>query len=637
MSVQIIHSNFTAGELTPLLYGRVDFAKYRNGAAKIRNSFIVPQGGLTNRFGTIFEGETTIAPDDAYQLFTLNYGDGNKYELILHNFRITIYLAGILKADVPTNYGRDIVPFIRAKQEGNRFEFVHEDHKPTVLVRNPLDDTDWTLSEVTFRNEPTFDFARDYDNVTFVVGSATGHNVTLTAGTPFFSTRHYLGLFEASGTMRITAIISPTVVHGNIISPFQTGELTISGKDAYIGEPIFSTLRGWPKSLDFYQGRQWYGGTKSLKNGIFGSATFDAFNFDDSKSTASDSISLIISELENNEVEFLTHNKDLFVLTNDAEYSTPPFSDKPASPENTYFVMQNDHGVSEKVAPVIIQNNPLVIDKGGAYVRLFQYSVQRNKYTAANISILSPHLIRDPVSATVFKNPIINDSTFVLIVNNDGTMAIFQYIEDEQIAAWVLAETDGLYKRVAGSGSDVAVLVERNNKLYIERFHFSILMDSAKDQTFGSPQLVVGGLSHLNGKTVTVLADNFLQTSKLVSEGQITLDTAATRVIVGLPIEWEVETLPVEYMTERGNNRYLKKRIRTVYLDYYESLGLKIDGQDIPTLNFGEDYFGRALTPRTEIHEHTQMDGWERNASITISGDKPFRYNIRSITLGVEQ
>lgn len=643
--VQLIHSNFTAGELSPLLYGRVDFAKYQNGAAVLSNVFIVPQGGITNRFGTFFVAQTTVNYGDNVQIYILNYNNTIKYLVVHSAKKFEIYHDFTLKATVINTHEQSEINAFRAKQEGNKLEFVHENHKPAILARSDTSDTTWTFTEVTFRNEPTFDFASDYDDVAFIMNKAVGHDIQLLSTKAFFEPRHVGGLVEASGVYRITTLVSGTEVKGNILSPFEANTLVFEGKEAYIGEPVFSATRGWPRSIDFYQGRQWYGGTKSIKNGIFGSAVFDAFNFDDSGVTASDAISIIISELENNNIEYLIHNKDLFVLTDNAEYSTPPFSDKPASPENTYFLMQNDHGVISNVNPVILENNPIIVDRGGKFVRIFQYSVNSNKYVASNISILSPQLIRNPISAAVFKNPELNDGIYVLLVNTDGTMAVFQFINSEQIAAWVIAQTDGSFRRVVASGSDVYVLVERTTNqgansttnMYIEKFDFSVFLDSEKAQTFGSPETVIGGLSHLDGKTVTVIGDGFLQDSKIVASGQITIDTAATNVKVGLPIAWEVEPLPVEYMTEEGNNRYLKKRIRTAYLDYFQSLGIEIDGQDITTLSFGTGAFGDPLIPRTEIFEYTPMDGWERNQTVKISGNKPFGFTIRAITFGVEQ
>lgn len=53
---KVIQPSFAAGELSPSLYGRVDFAKYRIGAARMRNFFVDYRGGASNRPGTLFVG-----------------------------------------------------------------------------------------------------------------------------------------------------------------------------------------------------------------------------------------------------------------------------------------------------------------------------------------------------------------------------------------------------------------------------------------------------------------------------------------------------------------------------------------------------------------------------------------------------
>ncbi len=51
------------------------------------------------------------------------------------------------------------------------------------------------------------------------------------------------------------------------------------------------------------------------------------------------------------------------------------------------------------------------------------------------------------------------------------------------------------------------------------------------------------GLDHLEGKTVSILADGNVQTQRVVTAGQITIDPPGARVHVGLPIEADLETL----------------------------------------------------------------------------------------------
>lgn len=53
---KLIQPSFSAGELSPSLFGRVDLAKYKVGAARMRNFFVDYRGGASNRVGTKFVG-----------------------------------------------------------------------------------------------------------------------------------------------------------------------------------------------------------------------------------------------------------------------------------------------------------------------------------------------------------------------------------------------------------------------------------------------------------------------------------------------------------------------------------------------------------------------------------------------------
>ena len=55
--VSIIKTNWTAGELSKALFGRVDIAKYQNGAEILENFIVQPHGGITRRPGTKFVKE----------------------------------------------------------------------------------------------------------------------------------------------------------------------------------------------------------------------------------------------------------------------------------------------------------------------------------------------------------------------------------------------------------------------------------------------------------------------------------------------------------------------------------------------------------------------------------------------------
>jgi hypothetical protein len=61
MSENVIQTSFQAGELSPNLSARVDFAKYRSGAATMRNFFVDYRSGASTRPGTEFIRPAPIA------------------------------------------------------------------------------------------------------------------------------------------------------------------------------------------------------------------------------------------------------------------------------------------------------------------------------------------------------------------------------------------------------------------------------------------------------------------------------------------------------------------------------------------------------------------------------------------------
>jgi hypothetical protein len=83
----------------------------------------------------------------------------------------------------------------------------------------------------------------------------------------------------------------------------------------------------------------------------------------------------------------------------------------------------------------------------------------------------------------------------------------------------------------------------------------------------------LGGLSHLNGKTVTILADGSVQPSQAVSGGSITLSPAAAIVHVGLPYTAAFQTLKPEIPLRDGTTQGRKVRVVEVILRFLNSRG----------------------------------------------------------------
>ena len=93
MTTPTIQPSFSAGELSPSLYGRVDLAKYHVGVALARNFFIDYRGGLSNRTGTAMVGQCKDS-STTNRLIAFQYSTLQTYALIFGNHTMRVVMNG---------------------------------------------------------------------------------------------------------------------------------------------------------------------------------------------------------------------------------------------------------------------------------------------------------------------------------------------------------------------------------------------------------------------------------------------------------------------------------------------------------------------------------------------------------------
>ena len=82
--VRQYQSNFTIGEIDPLLRGRVDIEQYYSSVEKAKNVIFEPQGGFSRRPGLKFVADYTssVSVTDAIRLIPFEYSTGQTYLLV---------------------------------------------------------------------------------------------------------------------------------------------------------------------------------------------------------------------------------------------------------------------------------------------------------------------------------------------------------------------------------------------------------------------------------------------------------------------------------------------------------------------------------------------------------------------------
>ncbi len=517
----------------------------------------------------------------------------------------------------------------------------------------PLDvTTPWELVDAVFQYFPTFDFDQAYEGGIFTISAVNGVNRTLSIGfTAFEFTAKFVGglFFGNGGVMRLISLTDSKNMVGNIIQDFSgdglipPSPIPIFGKDALLTEPAFSNTLGWPKSGTFFQGRLWFGGSKALPAGIFGSVINDFFNFDGSQGVDSGAIFVFIQSTKANIVRFVIGTQSLIVFTTDGEFSTQVILENAVTPSNISLIQQSKNGSSD-VEPIAIDDQVVFVDRSGKIVRTMIYDSQHGAYSADNISILSSQLIENPVSSAVYKGNTADDSTYLFLVNQkegseiDGTVAAYQTLQSQSVSAWTLLTTDGKFKQTTGSSNNAFFVVERLGKLYVEQLDFDLLLDAAVVSVNDPPTNLITGLDHLNGQSVRVIADGVIIEPLLtVTSNVLQLPFAAKNVTVGLDFKPLIQTLPISMNTQTGPNFYLPKHIKRVFVDFFESLGIEVDGIPLKDLKFSVNNFDVPTPPRTGFDSLMISKGHESKQQIvTITQSLPLPMTIRAIGVEVD-
>ena len=641
-----IQTNFTTGEVDPLLKSRIDINQYFNALDQARNVLIQPQGGIERRPGLqfIFEVPSAANPQNGMKLIPFEFSTTQSYMLLFVHNRMYIFKNKELVTNInssgndylTTTIGSTVLATMDHTQSADTLIVVQEDMAPKKIVRGGSHST-WTISDISFEFIPKFNFtpAETTINQT-ITPSAVDGNITITAGGSVFTSSHVNQFVEANdgmGRARITRFVSGTSVEAVVEIPFfNTSAIASGGTFLDTGyEDSFSTSKGFPRTCTFHEGRLYFGGVKSRPNTIFASRVARFFDFNPGEALDDDSIELTISTDSTNAITGMFSGRDLQIFTKGGEFFLPQSTLDPITPTNVVVNGATRRGSKEGIKPVGAESGTLFIQRAGKSLREFLFSDVELSYISNNISLLSSHLLKSPSDMALRKATSTTDGDLLLIVNEtDGSLATYSILRGQNVIAPSLSTTDGEFVNVGVDVDQIYFTVKRTissaDKYYVECFNDDNTTDSAKLYSGGSKPstTTVTGLSHLEGKTVKVIADDQMQLDKTVNSGQITLDAVPTTYVeIGLNYTPTIKTLPVELKLSSGNIVAQKKRIVEATANLYLSQNLTLNGNDL--LFVAGDFF-------TGKKRKKPMLGYDRDGQMTFSQSAPLFFTL----LGVE-
>jgi len=188
MRIMQFQTNFSVGELDPLIRARTDLAQYKNALEEATNVIIQPQGGFKRRDGMKFIYDFGSSFTE-FKVIPFEFSVDDSYLLVFVNQRIYVFKSGVLQANIngsgndyiaATDITTAMLDEINYTQAVDTLILCHEDLQTKRLVRNS--DTSWTLENLPITNLPQYAYAFDTHMPDFTITpSASTGNITITA------------------------------------------------------------------------------------------------------------------------------------------------------------------------------------------------------------------------------------------------------------------------------------------------------------------------------------------------------------------------------------------------------------------------------------------------------------------------
>lgn len=615
--------SFTAGELSPALWARVDLAKYGSGLKTAINLFIHPHGGASNRAGLEFINEVKASANvtrlipfqfNAEQSYILEFG--NKYARVYRDGGLV--LSGGSAYEFVTPYASADLDQLVVTQEADVMYITHTGYAPRKLSR--LADNNWSLSTPTFAptmtapGAPTVTKPGDTSGETGYTATVYRYRVSaisdasgeeslpsgsgsVTNDLSIAGGRNRISWSAVAGAARYIVYKEDNGVYGYIggteATQFDDENITADLADTpQTGYNPFTGAGNYPRCSTFIDQRLAFGSSLNNPQAVWLSQAGNYENFGYSRPRkASDGFEFRIRARQVNVIRALLQVRGLMTLTSGAEWVITGGPDEYLTPDNIVIKNQGYRGAA-LVQPIVVGNTVLFAQDRGGVVRDFSYEFTEDAFVGKDLTILARHIFEGrEIKAWAYAQA---PFSIVWVVLDDGSLCSLTYIKEHDVWAWTRHQTDGVFEDVTVIGEgreDVPYFIVRRTiggvqKRYIERLH-DRSFTSVEDAFFVDSGLSYSGapvsnisLPHLAGKEIVALCDGNVVRGLTADAGTgaVTLPYAASTIHAGLAYEATLQTLDLDLgsVTGLGTVQARNKSISEVSLRVEQTRGIWI-------------------------------------------------------------
>ncbi len=425
-------------------------------------------------------------------------------------------------------------------------------------------------------------------------------------------------------------------------------------------EGTWSAVRGYPSAITFFGERAVYGFSTSDQQDIWLSEIGD---FEDFEAGVNDSDAFTITLPTANRGRWLGSLETLAAGTTGDEWRIRASNlDQALTPTNFDIKKQTSHG-GANIQVLEVNEAIIFIDSVARKIREYTFSDPKQKYVAPDLTALAENITSGGItSAAIQRNP---DSIIWFTIANSPYLISMTYEREQNVVAFAEHPLggDGIAESVTVSPSTSEDRITLTGQWTIQEAVKRFILEmqprdwgsttDATDSFFVEAGVIdteltttVSRLDHLEDKTVSVLVDGAVQTSKTVSSGQITLDKVAiNKAIVGLPIEYQVSPMRMDITTQTGTTHGSIKKISEIVISFFAtSLAQYGDDEDTYDIDWRTDesygsppalYTGDI--PRDGEGGLSFDGGFSTEDNIIISGSAPLPCTVRAIILRTQK
>ncbi len=407
----------------------------------------------------------------------------------------------------------------------------------------------------------------------------------------------------------------------------------------------------YPSTGTYHEQRRWFAGTNNKPQVLWGTRTGTDSNLTSSiPSRDADAMELRVAASQYNQIRHLVALTDLIAFTAAGEFRI--FADgAPAITPTSVSIKPQGFAGASNVQPVVTAGSILYVQAQGSRVREFAYNSDASAFRTTDVSIMAPHRFNGyTITQLAYARA---PDQILWAVRNDGVLMGLTYLPDQQVFGWHFHDAeDGLFESVcvvAEGNEDVlyAVVsrtVDGRAVRYIERLRTRIFTD-AEDAFYvdsgltydGAAATTISGLWHLEGVEVDILADGAVESRQTVTNGAVTLGTAASKVHVGVPMTSDLTTLPLSLEALQASGQGTVKNINRVHLRVSQSSIVQAG----PTFDRLSEYPARAVSdpygspPALRDGELSLSIGpsWNQDGGVCIRQDLPLPLTVLSMAV----